>query len=382
MARERSYYEILGLERNASQEDIKKKYRSLALKFHPDRMVGKPEAEKKETEKKFQEITNAYETLSNEKSRKKYDSEREGFTGFGFDGNSEGFGDSFENIFESFFTGTSSRNRHFSKSDVDSPRKGEDILFSISVSFKEFVLGTEKSFNLDFLKACPKCSQTGADSESDIRTCYSCNGKGFIEVIRRSLFGNIETKTSCPTCKGKGKIISKKCSLCKATKFVNEKRIFKIEIPRGIKPGERIVKKSSGNDGIYSSEKGDVHFEVNVKNHSYFSIKGNDIHINLPVSFINMIIGDIIKVITVEGLEEIKIPQCSQFGDHVIIRNKGLYTKVNGQTRGDFYVWLQVRLPKRISVETEIILKKMQNNTEWKPNEDFIEKNKNILSEK
>lgn len=379
MARERSYYEILGLEKNTSQEDIKKKYRSLALRFHPDRMVGKPESEKKEAEKKFQEITNAYETLSNEKSREKYDSEREGFSGFG---NSEGFGDSFEDIFESFFAGTSSRSKRSSKSDADSPRRGEDILFSISVSFKEFVFGTEKSFSLDFLKSCPKCSQTGVDSESDVRTCYSCNGKGFIGIIRRSLFGNIETKSSCPTCKGKGKIISKKCSLCKATKFINEKRTFKIEIPRGIKSGERIVKKSFGNDGIYSSEKGDVYFEINVENHNYFSIKGNDIHVNLPVSFIDMILGDIVKVITVEGLEEVKIPQCSQFGDHVIVRNKGLYTKVNGQTRGDFYVWFQVRLPRRISSETEIILKKMQNNTEWKPNEDFIKKNKNILNEK
>lgn len=379
MAREKSYYEILGVEKNASQDDIKKKYRFLALKLHPDRMVGKSDSEKKDAEKKFQEISNAYKVLSDENTRRKYDSETEGFTGFR--SAAGGFGESFEDIFESFFSGGSGRNKSSSKKDNVS-QKGEDILYSISISFKEFILGAKKEFTSNFLKACPKCAQTGANSEADIKTCSTCNGRGEVDVIRRSLFGNIETRSTCSSCKGKGKIISKKCSVCKATNFISEKQNFELEIPKGLKPGERIVKRGVGNDGFLNSEKGDVYFEVNIQSHNYFSLKGSDIHVELPISFIDAILGSRVKLITVEGLEEIEIPSCSQFNDHLVIKNKGAYTGINSQARGNFYVWLQIRLPRKINIETARIFKNMQNNTEWNPNQDFIEKNRKILNEK
>lgn len=332
MSKEKSYYEILGVEKNASQEDIKKKYRSLALKLHPDRMVGKSDLEKKDAEKKFQEITNAYEVLSNEKTRRNYDSERDGFAGFG-----SGYGDSFEDIFSSFFSSNSGKRKSASKRD-DAPRKGEDVLYGISVSFEDFILGAKKQLTEDFLKACPGCAQTGANSPEDVRTCSACDGKGEVDVIRRSLFGNIETRSVCPTCKGKGKIISKKCSVCRGTNFVNEKRTFEIEIPRGLKPGQKIIKKAAGNDGLHGVGKGDIYIEIDIKNHPYFVLKGIDIHVELPISFISAILGGSVKLVTVEGIQEIEIPSCSQVGDHLIIKNKGAYTRVNSETRGDLYV--------------------------------------------
>ncbi|WNE41863.1 MAG: Chaperone protein DnaJ [Mycoplasmataceae bacterium] len=376
----KDYYEILGVSKDASQEEIKKKYRTLALKMHPDRLVGKPESERKEIEKRFQEITNAYEVLSNENSRKKYDLESRGgsFDGFG------GFGgdaSSFEDIFESFFWGGGRETSSSKKRDSNSPKKGEDILLNVSISFKESVLGVDKKFKIDLLISCSKCSQTGAYSNEYIKNCSPCNGKGVVDVVQRSLFGNIRTQSICSHCQGLGKIISKKCDLCKGSKFTNQQKIIDVKIPKGIKSGQRLRMSSSGNDGLYGAPKGDIFVDIKVKDHKYFQRKGNDIHIQLPISFIDSILGGTVKVITVEGVEDIKIPQGSQFGESVVLKNRGFYSDINSKSRGDFYIWLQIKLPKKIGSETEEIFRKMQEKTSWDPNKNFLEKNKDIINE-
>lgn len=373
----KNLYELLGVDKNASQEEIKKKYRSLALKMHPDRLSGKSVDERKSIEAKFQEITNAYETLSDPQKRNKYDLESRGFSG---SSSFEGFGENssvFEEIFNDFFWGKEKP----TKRDPNSSRRGEDILLSVTISFKEFVLGIERKVRIELLKACPRCLQSGAYSKEHIKICQSCNGKGSIDVFQRSIFGNIRTKSNCSSCKGLGKIISKKCDLCKGNKFVNEQEIIDIKIPRGIKIGQRLRMRSLGNDGLYTSEKGDIFVEIKVKDHKYFQRKNNDIHVNLPISFIDSILGNTVKVITVEGIENVKVPQGSQFGDNIILKNKGFYTEIGKQNRGDFYIWLQIQLPKRISKSTEIVFKKLNEDTTWFPNKEFIEKNKEILHE-
>lgn len=372
----RDYYEILGVGKDASQEEIKKKYRSLALKMHPDRLVGKSQSEKKEAEKKFQEITNAYETLSNEDSRKKYDLESSGFGGF------DGFGNSgsspFEDIFDNFFWGGEKTR---AKNDSNSPRRGEDILINITISFKELVLGVEKVFDIDLLKSCPKCLQSGAYSNEHIKTCHSCNGRGFVDIVQRSIFGNVRTQSNCNICKGRGKIISKKCDICRGNKFITKQETIKAKIPKGIKPGQRLRMRSLGNDGLYTSERGDIFIEVKVKEHKYFQRKNNDINVTLPISFIDSILGNSVKVLTVEGIENVDIPRGSQFGDILTLKNRGFYFDIGRQNRGDFKIFLDIKMPKKIGKETEEIFRKLYENTSWDPNRDFVEKNKDILNE-
>ncbi len=359
----KDYYEILGVAKNASAEDIKKKYRSLALKMHPDRLVKKSDLEKKEIEKRFQEITNAYETLSNEKTRRQYDNEsRGGFTS-GFGGGFEGFssaGDEssvFQEIFENFFQ---SGRRASSTTRANTPRRGEDILISVVLPFRKAVNGTEITREIDFLYACPACKQTGAYSKDHIKTCSTCNGSGSVENIQRSFYGSIRTSTVCSTCKGSGKIISKKCDLCRGKNFVTRSRTVDIKIPRGLQVGQRLRIPSGGNDGLYSSEKGDIFIEFEIEENSYFKKKNNDIHVQLPISFLDAIVGNTVKVVTIEGVEELKVPRGSQFGDCVVLRNKGFYTGVSRENRGDFYVWLKIMLPRKISSESENTLRDLQ----------------------
>lgn len=379
----KSYYEILGVSENASQKEIKEKYRQYALKMHPDRLIDKPKEEVEKIQKQFQEITNAYQTLSDENERKKYDYQRKASSSFGFDGFSGGqqyggFGGSadidLEDIFESFFGG-STRSRNWSSGSYNrsSSVKSGSLEVLLTISFKDLVLGSKKNFTLDLNKSCSACSQTGAFSDEYIKLCLSCNGRGFVESIRKTFLGSIKTQSECKYCRGSGKIITKKCAKCNGSRILRVKEEFEIKIPRGIKPGQRITLKARGNDEI-GKARGDLVIEINLKNHSLFKRKDNEIHCSVPVSFFDAILGNKIKVPTIEGVQEVDIPKNSQFGDFIVLKSKGFYVALNSDKRGDFYVWLDIKIPKKINQQGEELIKKIYESSSWNPNEDFIKK--------
>jgi molecular chaperone DnaJ len=248
MAKKTDYYDVLGVGRNASEEEIKKAYRKLALKYHPDKNPNNPE----EAKKKFQEIGEAYEVLSNPEKRQNYDrygsaeSFSQGSSEGGF-GQGEGF---FKDIFETFFGGRDDYSRRKTRTgDRVRPQAGNDILINIALSFKESVLGTEKKINLKLEKACGVCQQTGAASRTDIVECPKCQGWGVVSTVQRTVLGAIRTQTDCPHCQGEGKIIKEKCKSCKGKKFFSQTETIEINIPRGIQPEKKLRYQGIGNDG-------------------------------------------------------------------------------------------------------------------------------------
>lgn len=251
----KDYYEVLGVNRDASEEEIKKTYRKLALNYHPDRYAGKSEKEKKEAEEKFKEINEAHGVLSDKEKRQKYDQYGHAAEDFHSGGGFEGFGTEnssvFEEIFKSFFGGDYSQRKSSSENSGGwQPKKGEDILLKFNLDFKDSVLGTNQKVVLNLDKACSNCKQTGAYSDKYVSKCSTCKGKGVVQAVQRTFFGeSVYTRTACPDCQGRGQVITKKCTYCLGKKFIKSKETIQINIPRGIRPEKRYRYQGMGNDG-------------------------------------------------------------------------------------------------------------------------------------
>ncbi|MEG7979097.1 MAG: J domain-containing protein [Mollicutes bacterium UO1] len=362
----KDYYDVLGIDRKASEKEIKSAYHKLAVKWHPDKWVGKSEAEKKLAEEKMKEVNQAYEVLSNSEKRQNYDqygsaeSFAQGHPGGG-SGREESF---FKDIFDSFFGGASDysgRGRY--SEDRTQFQGGSDILINIDLSFKESVLGVKKKIALELEKACSACQQTGAASPSEIIECPTCQGRGIVDTIQRTVLGAIRTQTTCSRCQGEKHVIKKKCRQCGGRKFVTEKETIEINIPRGIQPEKKLRYQGIGNEGWHGGARGDIYVAIKMKENSYFQRKGADIHVNLPISFLDAILGNVVEVITLEGVEKISVPAGTQNNDHLTLHSRGCYLAINKTARGNFYIWLQVKLPKKITLATEGILRNIQRET-------------------
>jgi len=387
---EKNYYKILGVSEDASEAEIKKAYRKLALKYHPDKNPGN-----KEAGEKMKEINQAYEVLSDSKKRQNYDrygseNPARGFDTSGFSGGGRA-NDFFEDIMKSFF-GADDRysNQRTQSRDKSWPQAGIDISINVALTFKESVFGAKKNVTLNLQKVCTNCRQSGAHSPSDIQECSSCQGTGTVNAIQRTVLGTIRTQVTCSRCQGEGRKIKKKCEKCKGTKFISKPETIPFVIPIGVKSGERLRYKGIGNDGWYGGERGDIYIIIKVKENPYFQRKGNDIHVNLPISFLDAILGGKVKVITLEtkvengivkGLQEIEIPAGSQHGQCIILPGKGCYTGTSKVGQGDFYIWLQVKFPPKeiLSPSTERMLRDLQETKKWNPNRKFIDENKDIV---
>ncbi|CAG8625993.1 15811_t:CDS:2 [Cetraspora pellucida] len=307
----------------------------------------------------MQEINEAYGVLSNPEKRQNYDryGSAEGFQGppeGGFDRS----GDFFKDIFNTFF-GEADYSHSRTYADRTRPQAGSDILISITLTFKESVLGVKKKVTLPLERACGVCQQTGAASRSDIGDCPVCQGRGVVNTIQRTILGTIRTQDTCARCQGEGKTIKKKCRECGGKKFLTQKETIELNIPRGIQPDKKLRYQGIGND-------------VKVKENPYFKRKDNNIYVDLPVSFLDAILGGTVEVITLEthlvdgvlkDLTKLTIPAGSQYGDYVILPGKGCYVGINNPRRGDFYVRLQVRLPKKIALINEGRLRNIQRET-------------------
>ncbi|MFO7637480.1 MAG: molecular chaperone DnaJ [Clostridia bacterium] len=346
MAEKRDYYEVLGLSRGASDEEIKKAYRKHAKLYHPD--INK---DNHEAEAKFKEANEAYEILSDSQKRAQYDqfghagpSMGSGFGGFDFGG----FGD----IFESFFGGTgSSGNRR------NAPRKGADIEERVILTFEEAAFGVKKEVNIHRNEKCEDCEGSGAQKGTTPEICKQCGGSGQVRVKQSTLFGQFVNIATCAGCGGSGKIIKEPCSSCRGKGTVRNARTLEVHIPEGIDDGQVITLRGNGEPGTNGGPTGDLHVLVRIKPHELFKRKGTTVHSEISISFTQAALGAGITVPTIDGKVKYKIPEGTQTGTSFKLKGKGI-PSLRGGSRGDHVVEVHVVVPQKLTKEQREILQK------------------------
>jgi molecular chaperone DnaJ len=353
----RDYYEVLGVPKNASKEDIKKAYRKLAVKYHPDRNPGDEKAEEM-----FKEATEAYEVLYDDKRRQAYD--QFGFAGVegmgtgaggqgfsGFRDFEDIFGD-FGDIFGSFFGGGGGRS---GRSDRGA-RRGADLRYNLDISFKDAVFGTRVEVSYDRHVTCPSCGGNGAETGSGRKVCPTCGGSG--QVRRSSGFFSIASP--CPTCNGEGYVIDNPCTMCHGSGVISKHQKLKVTIPPGIESGKRINIPGQGDAGPNGGPAGDLFVYVRVRPHDFFERHGNDIYCVVPISFTQAALGAEIMVPTLEGKKvKVRVPPGTQNGKILRLKNEGVPHLHNSTRRGDLYIKIRVDVPKHLSSRAKSLLKEL-----------------------
>lgn len=353
----RDYYEVLGVEKNADDAAIKKAYRVLAKKYHPDMNPGDAEAEKK-----FKEASEAYAILSDPEKRRQYDQFGHaafeggaggagGFGGFDFGG--ADFSDIFGDIFGDLFGGGSRRGRA-----GQGPMKGMNIRKSVRITFEEAVFGCEKEIEVILKDPCPKCSGTGAKPGTSPETCPKCGGKGQVVYTQQSFFGTVQNVQTCPDCHGTGKIIREKCPDCSGTGYVSNKKKIAVTIPAGIDNGQSVRIREKGEPGVNGGPRGDLLVEVNVSRHPIFQRQDMHIFSTVPISFAQAAIGADIRIKTVDGEVLYNVKPGTKTDTKVRLKGKGVPSLRNSQVRGDHYVTLVIQTPEHLSQEAKEALRR------------------------
>lgn len=350
----RDYYEVLGVNKSAGEDEIKKAYRSLAKKYHPDMNPGD-----KEAEVKFKEVNEAYAVLSDSEKRSKYDrfghdafdptSGGDGYGGFsGFSGADFDFGD----IFSSFFGGgTSTRSR------ANAPVEGDDIAARVTVSFEEAAFGCKKEVNFARVENCPDCHGSGAEHEGDIEKCPECNGLGRINVRQQTMLGYMQTQRTCQRCAGRGKIIKSPCKNCNGKGRIRINKKLEVNIPSGIDDRQNIILRNQGSAGLNGGPNGDLIIEVRVKEDKIFEREGNNIYCEVPISFTEATLGAEIDIpVLGGGVEKFKIPEGTQSGSDFTLKNKGI-PDINTKRRGDLIFKVSVETPKNLNSKQKELLR-------------------------
>ena len=349
MADKRDYYEVLGLNKGASEAEIKKAYRSLAKKYHPDLNPGDAEAEAK-----FKEINEANDILSDPDKKAKYDqfghAAFDPSAGGGYEGGFGGFGDfgDIGDIFSSFFGGgfggSSGQRRN-------GPVRGEDIGVRVTVSFNEAAFGTKKDISFNRIQKCDDCKGSGAAKGTDAETCRACGGSGQKRITQRIGGMAFQTTATCDSCRGTGKIIKTPCNNCKGKGYVKVNKKLSVTIPAGIDDGGRIALRGMGCDGRNGGPAGDVILTVEVKSHPLFERDGYDIYCEIPITVAEATLGAEIEIPTLEGNEKFTIPEGTQPGTQFTVRQKGIPYINNPNRRGDLIFAVNVEIPKNLSKE-------------------------------
>ncbi len=346
----RDYYEALGISKDASDDEIKKAYRKLARKYHPD--VNKEQG----AEAKFKEVQHAYDILGDPNKRANYDrfghaGEQAGFGGGGggFEGFSDfggfgGFSGGFEDIFSSIFGGGGSRRA----SNPNAPRRGSDMQKTLIITFEDAVFGRSKRFEMDVHEKCGTCNGTGAKSKEDVKTCSKCNGRGKIIVEQQTMLGRMQTETKCSSCGGKGKTISNPCNTCSGVGIVKNRKTIELKVPAGINTGEQVLMRGKGNAGINGGPNGDLYIMFQVKPHSSFRRVGNDIYSEHNISYFQATLGDVVEIPTLHGNVKLKIPSGTQSGTDFRIKHYGI-KEFKGGKDTDHYVKIKIVTPKKLS---------------------------------
>ena len=350
----RDYYEVLGVPKDADEAALKKAYRVLAKKYHPDANPGD-----KEAEAKFKEASEAYSVLSDPEKRKKYDQFGHaafdggaGGAGYGgFDFNGADMGDIFGDIFGDFFGGGRSRSAN------SGPMKGANVRASVRITFDEAISGCEKELELTLKDECPTCHGSGAKAGTSPVTCSKCGGKGQVVFTQQSLFGMVRNVQTCPDCHGTGKVIKDKCPDCYGTGYIASKKKIQVSIPAGIDNGQSIRIRDKGEPGVNGGPRGDLLVEVVVSRHPVFQRQDMNIFSTVPISFAQAALGGELRINTVDGPVIYDVKPGTQTDTKVRLKGKGVPSLRNKSVRGDHYVTLVVKTPERLSNEAKELLK-------------------------
>ena len=364
----RDYYEVLGVNKNATDDELKKAYRKLAKKYHPDANLDN----KAEAEAKFKEVNEAYETLSNPQKRRMYDQfgpdgpqgfgggaggpfggqngyysySSSGFDGFGDFGD---LGDIFSSFFGGGFGGKSSRKQN-------GPKKGADLNLQLDITFEEAFLGVEKEIIINRNEECSHCHGTGARPGTSVTKCPECNGTGQVRQVQNTILGQMQTTRTCATCHGSGEIIKEPCDICRGKGKVRKQPKIKVKIPAGIDNAQTVVLRGEGEPGEKGGPKGDLYITVKIKRHSIYTRSGNNVICDIPISITQATLGAELEIPMVDGSKEkYKIPDATQTGTKFVIKNKG-FKSVNSNVVGDFIFNVVVQTPKRLTKEQRELL--------------------------
>lgn len=366
----RDYYEILGVSKSASQEEIKKAYRKVALQYHPDR-----NPDNKEAEEKFKEAAEAYEVLSDEKKKAQYD--RFGHAGMGgqggFGGGAAGmnmedifsqFGDIFgdDNPFGSFFGGGSRSRR---SRGTGTP--GTNLRIKVKLTLAEIANGVQKKIKINKYKSCSTCDGTGAKDSGSFQTCNTCNGAGAVRKITNTILGQMQTTSTCPTCNGEGKIITAKCGVCKGDGRQYGEEVVTVDIPAGVTEGVQLSMSGKGNAGQRGGAPGDIIISIEEVQDAELKRDGNNVVYDLYLSFVDAALGTQVEVPTIDGKAKIKIPRGTQSGKLFRLKGKGL-PSINSYGRGDQLIDVNVYVPTHLTSEEESTLERLRNSPNFDPN--------------
>ena len=348
MADKQDYYEVLGLSKGAGEAEIKKAYRSMAKKYHPDMNPGNAEAEAK-----FKEVNEAYAVLSDPDKKAKYDQfghaafDPTAGAGGGYGGGFSGFGDfgDIGDIFGSFFGGFGGSGRQ----NRNAPMRGEDVLARVTITFEEAAFGVKKDVSFNRVQKCDSCSGSGAAKGSKVETCSACRGSGQRTVTQRIGGMAFQTTNTCDACRGSGKIIKEPCSNCRGTGYVKVSKKLSVNIPAGINDGERIALRGQGCDGRNGGPAGDLIISVTVKRHNIFERDGYNIYCDIPITVAEATLGAEIEIPTLEESHKFTIPEGTQPGTSFTVKQKGIPYVNNANRRGDLIFTVTVEIPKGLS---------------------------------
>ena len=383
MAEKRDYYEVLGVERNADADTIKKAYRKAAIKYHPDKNPGD-----KEAEEKFKEAAEAYDVLSNEDKRARYD--RFGHAGMsGAAGGGAGFGGfgggfSMEDIFEQFgdiFGGAFGGGRSHSHSQR--VRRGSDIRVTVKLTLQEVAEGVTKKLKINKTVACDKCGGTGAKDSSSYESCSTCHGSGYVVTVQNSFFGRMQTQSVCPTCQGTGRVIKEHCDKCHGEGVEKGSEVIEVKIPAGVADGMMLTVRGKGNAARHGGQNGDLLVVIEEEYNPQLVRDGNDLVHNMNITVTTAILGGEVEVPTIDGKARIKIAPGTHAGKVLRLRGKGL-PNVNGYGRGDIMVVVDITIPDELTSDERDLVEKLAEKPHFKraeevENQNIFERMKNFF---
>ena len=388
MAEKRDYYEVLGVSKTATADELKKAYRQLARKYHPDLNKDNPEAADK-----FKEISEAYSVLSDEQKRAAYD--QYGHAAFenggagagagnpfgGFGGfNAGGFGDNgMGDIFDMFFGGGAGRQG----ARQQGPTRGDDLRFDLEITFEEAAFGAEKEISLYRDEVCTHCHGEGAEPGSKVETCDQCHGSGQVTTVQNTMFGQMRSTRACPKCHGEGKIFSEKCHTCHGTGTAKRNKQLKVKIPAGVDNGSRLRVSGEGAAGAKGGPNGDLYVYLFVKKHKFFDRDGTTVHCEVPIDMVQASLGDEVEVPTLDGKVTMKVPAGTQPGTGLRLRGKGIPSLRSKGHRGDQMVHIKVVIPTKLSEKQRVALRAFKDVAKDNINPEqkgFLDKVKDLFS--
>ena len=383
LAEKRDYYEVLGVDKSASADEIKKAYRKLAKKYHPDLNPGD---KAKEAEAKFKEASEAYEILSDAEKKQRYDQfghagvdPQAGAGGYGGYGDFGGFGGGFEDIFSSFFGGGFGGQ---SRRNPNAPQKGRDLRYNIDLTFEQACFGCEIEINVNRTEKCDVCGGNGAEPGTSATTCSVCHGSGQVTTVQRTACGNFQSTRPCTTCGGTGKVIQSPCKACRGDGTVRKNRKVKVKIPAGIDDGQVISVSGQADAGKNGGPNGDLLVVARVKKHKIFARQGFDIVCEFPITFVEATLGAEVEVPTIDGKVTYNVPEGTQTGTVFRLRGKGVPKLHGNGARGDQYVKINIEIPKNLTDKQKDILRQFDENVEpgkYKERKGFFDKVKDFL---